>query len=157
MPSSSEHTRLSVWVLDGDPRHSDLLQFAINTDTVAHTLVVLTISMATPWAIMDQLRTWATILHEHLDSLNLPHDVAQEYQDNMSHAWQSYVEPGDELDGGTSPMKPQPPGAQRHATEEEDVLLPLPENVLTRNLGIPIIVVVTKVSKLVGNVTVYLA
>lgn len=86
-------------------------------------------------------------------------DVSAQHQhDLMVHAWQSYVEPGDELDGsgGASPLKPQPPpplgagqaGAGQRTSrnlEDEAVLLPLPEGVLTRNLGLPIIVVVTKV------------
>lgn len=28
-----DHTRLSVWVLDGDPAHVDLLKFALNEET----------------------------------------------------------------------------------------------------------------------------
>lgn len=28
-----DHTRLSVWVLDGDPAHADLLKFALNEET----------------------------------------------------------------------------------------------------------------------------
>ena len=155
----SEHTRLSVWVLDGDPRHSELLQFGVNASNVSHTVVLLTVSMATPWSIMDTLHTWATALHEHLDALQLPRDVAQCRQDDTVYAWQTYVEPGDELDGGASPMKPQPPtasgnggpGGQRVSRNLDDdaVLLPLPEGVLTRNLGLPIIVVVTKVGPVI--------
>ena len=57
--------------------------------------------------------------------------------------WQSYVEPGDELETSGSPTKrisrnlelPDP---------DPDTLLPLPEGVLTRNLGLDLIVVVTK-------------
>ncbi|KAF2349071.1 Dynein family light intermediate chain [Trinorchestia longiramus] len=150
-----EHTRLSVWVLDGDPRHSELLQFGVNTTSLEHTVVLLTVSMETPWTIMDQLQIWASTLHEHLDSLKLGHDEVQRLQDKMTYAWQSYVEPGDELDGcgGASPLKPQPPvvapgqgTGQRTSRnlDDEALFLPLPEGVLSRNLGVPIIVVVTK-------------
>lgn len=80
--------------------------------------------------------------------------TAQALQDKMTHSWQSYVEPGDELDnvGGGSSVKAQTPGGgpgnvQRASRnlEDESLFLPLPEGVLTRNLGVPIIVVVTKV------------
>lgn len=27
-----DHTRLSVWVLDGDPAHTDLLKYALNEE-----------------------------------------------------------------------------------------------------------------------------
>lgn len=75
-----EQTRLSVWVLDGDPRHAELLQFGVHSTSLEHTLVVLTVSMETPWTIMDQLQIWATTLHEHLDSLKLGHDECKSLQ-----------------------------------------------------------------------------
>ena len=59
-------------------------------------------------------------------------------------AWQEYIEPGDELEAG-SPMKQR---ASRNLENDDEVVLPLPENVLTRNLGLNVIVVVTKVSSL---------
>ena len=55
--------------------------------------------------------------------------------------WQDYVEPGDELEAG-SPMK----RSSRNLDTEEEPILPLPENVLTRNLGLHVLVVVTKVN-----------
>ena len=48
--------------------------------------------------------------------------------------FQEYVEPGSEE--GTP---------QRRTEEEESVLLPLGENTLTHNLGLPMVVVCTKV------------
>ncbi len=82
--------------------------------------------------------------------------------------WQSYVEPGDELEGGggdgedaaQSPNKrisrnmellESPggggggPGGALLAAEDEEELLPLPEGTLARNLGLDLIVVITKV------------
>ena len=56
---------------------------------------------------------------------------------------------GDELDSKISaPHKPQLEAGQRSSKSFDDdtVLLPLPEGVLARNLGIPVLVVVTKVS-----------
>jgi dynein light intermediate chain 1 len=58
--------------------------------------------------------------------------------------WQDYVEPGDELEQG-SPMR----RTSRNLDEEGggDVL-PLGDGVLTRNLGLDVVVVVTKVKGL---------
>lgn len=58
----------------------------------------------------------------------------------MARLWQDYVEPGDELEAG-SPMK----RSSRNLENDDEPVLPLPENVLTRNLGLHVIVVVTKV------------
>ncbi|KAF4518037.1 hypothetical protein B566_EDAN009270 [Ephemera danica] len=134
-----DNTRLRVWVLDGDPSHAHLLQFALNEESFEHTLVVFTVSMTTPWAMLDQLQNWATILQDHVDKLNLSADFIQERQKTCSKRWQEYSEPGDELDPG-SPM--------RHAPRLEDEFgdddLPLGEATLTRNMGLDMVVVVTK-------------
>jgi Dynein light intermediate chain (DLIC) len=58
--------------------------------------------------------------------------------------WQEYMEPGDELEA-SSPM--------RHSTRtlEDDLMdeeLPLGEGTLTRNLGLDMVIVVTKVRKI---------
>lgn len=67
----SDHTRLSVWVLDGDPGHTNLLKFALNEETFPHTLVIFTVAMTTPWGILDQLQSWASVLGDHIDKLDL--------------------------------------------------------------------------------------
>ena len=63
--------------------------------------------------------------------------------------WQAYVEPGDEPDTG-SPSKRisrnmEQSFSERSAGPSEEYLLPLPEDTLTRNLGLDLIVVATKV------------
>lgn len=54
-------------------------------------------------------------------------------------AWQNYCESGDDLDPN-SPMKQRP---VRLPSVDEDAL-PLPDGVLTTNIGLDIVVVVTK-------------
>lgn len=76
-----DHTRLSVWVLDGDPVHGELLEFAVDGENLEHTLVLLTVSMTTPWGIMDQLHTWASTLQDHIDKLTLDPDKFKDLQD----------------------------------------------------------------------------
>ncbi|KAK4302662.1 hypothetical protein Pmani_025263 [Petrolisthes manimaculis] len=135
-----DHTRLSVWVLDGEPVHGELLEYAVDGDNLEHTLVLLTVSMTTPWGIMDQLHTWASTLQDHIDKLTLDPDKFKDQQDRMTRWWQDYVEPGDELEAG-SPMKRS---SRNLEGGDDEPVMPLPENVLTRNLGLHVIVVVTK-------------
>lgn len=73
----ADHTRLSVWVLDGDPGHANLLRFALNKERFPHTLVMLVAAMTTPWAILDQLQSWAALLGDHIDKLPLDNDTRQ--------------------------------------------------------------------------------
>jgi dynein light intermediate chain 1 len=146
---------LGVWVLDGAPSHSNLLRFALNESTLRDTTVLLTASMTTPWSIVDQLQAWAGILHDHIDGLNLHPDSVKELRARAARRWANYVEPGEhELDvnnkqgGGTTPGSN--PRGSRHFDAEEDVLqegedIVLPNNVLSRNTGIDIVVVITKV------------
>jgi len=138
-----DHTRLGHWILDGDTEHSNLLRFALTEENFTDTTVLLCVAMTTPWNIMDQLRNWATILQDHIDKLSLSAEKTKKLQNENIRRWQSYVEPGDELETSGSPTKrisrnlelPDP---------DPDTLLPLPEGVLTRNLGLDLIVVVTK-------------
>lgn len=74
----SDHTRLSVWVLDGDPSHAHLLRFALSEESFPHTLVMFVVAMTTPWGILDQLQTWATVLQDHIDRLKIDVDDLQE-------------------------------------------------------------------------------
>ncbi|XP_023029957.2 dynein light intermediate chain [Leptinotarsa decemlineata] len=136
-----DHTRLSVWVLDGDPAHSDLLKFALNEETFQETLVILTVAMTTPWGILEQLQHWASVLADHLDKLKLDVDLRQSRRHHIIKMWLDYVEPGDELDPA-SPMK----RSSRNLGEEDEEFYgsPLAEGTLTNNLGLDIVVVVTK-------------
>jgi dynein light intermediate chain 1 len=60
------------------------------------------------------------------------------------HRWQSYTEPGDEMDSG-SPTKRISRNLEQLGNEvDQDELLPLPEGTLSRNLGLDLIVVVSK-------------
>lgn len=62
--------------------------------------------------------------------------------------WQEYTEPGDELDP-SSPLKRTSKNfgdsTENDGEFGEDGGVPLPEGVLTNNLGLDIVVVVTKV------------
>ena len=61
-----EHTLLGMSVLDGDEAHANLLKFALSESNYRDTTVMICTSMATPWAIMDQLTKWMTVLQVHL-------------------------------------------------------------------------------------------
>lgn len=71
--------------------------------------------------------------------------------------FQDYTEPGENQPSSQAPPRgdanPLHPAAL--ATEDEKVVLPLGENVLTHNLGIPIVVVLTKVCMLCIWMTLY--
>lgn len=81
-----DQTRLSVWVLDGDPEHGHLLRYALSEESFPHTLVMLVVAMTTPWGILDQLQSWATILQDHIDRLKLSSDELQEFKQKSMYS-----------------------------------------------------------------------
>jgi len=133
-------TRLGVWVLDGDPGHTNLLHYALNETNYAHTLVILTVSMTQPWGWLEQLNHWIKVLGQHIESLQLDAKEKEAARQRLATTWQSYCEVGDDLDPG-SPVK----RTMRNNSIDEDDLLPLTEDALITNLGLDIVVVVTKV------------
>ncbi|XP_022240059.1 cytoplasmic dynein 1 light intermediate chain 2-like [Limulus polyphemus] len=132
-----DHTRLGVWVLDGDSWHRNLLKYVVNENTFPHTTVLLTVSMTQPWIMMESLENWTAILEENLDRLNLDPEFLEEQKRKSLKRFQEYIEPGDVVDSITSLKKGTGP-------EQDTINLPLDENVLTHNLGVDVIVVVTK-------------
>lgn len=139
---TSDMTRLGVWILDGDPGHTNLLRYALNETNYAHTLIILTVSMTTPWSWLEQMNHWIKILDDHVKSLKLTAEEREEAQKHLVTRWQSYCEVSDDLDPG-SPMKRS--AIVRNNSIDEDDLLPLTESAFTMNLGLDIVVVVTKV------------
>lgn len=137
-------TRLSVWVLDGDPGHTNLLHYALNETNYAHTLVILTVSMTQPWGWLEQLNQWIKALAQHIESLQLDPKEKEAARQRLATTWQSYCEVGDDLDPG-SPVK----RTMHNNSIDEDDLLPLTEDALMTNLGLDIVVVVTKVCHLI--------
>ncbi|XP_070574846.1 cytoplasmic dynein 1 light intermediate chain 2-like isoform X2 [Ptychodera flava] len=131
-------TRCGVWILDGDTRHERLLKFALTPESLEHTVVMLTVDMSRPWTIMESLNKWARILRDHIDLLQVPPEKTRELEQLLVQHFQEYTEPEE---GQNSPRRTS---AVTPTTDEEKVLLPLGETTLVHNLGVPIVVVVTK-------------
>ncbi|XP_074644368.1 cytoplasmic dynein 1 light intermediate chain 2-like isoform X2 [Tubulanus polymorphus] len=140
-----DQTRLSTWILDGDPHHAGLLKYCLSEETFEHTLLLLVVSMSQPWAVVDGLRRWSSILRDHIELLRIDPIRMKELEQSLVTYFQDYTEPSEESSHSqsqrreTNPLHPQP-----SSTDDDKVILPLGETTLTKNLGIPIVVVVTK-------------
>ncbi|XP_048886721.1 cytoplasmic dynein 1 light intermediate chain 2 isoform X2 [Brienomyrus brachyistius] len=131
-------TRCNVWILDGDLYHKGLLKFAVSADSLKDTLAVLVADMSRPWTVMESLRKWASVLRDHIDKLRVPPEEMREMEQKLMKDFQEYMEPEEVVQG--SPQRRGPASG----SEDEGVLLPLGENVLTHNLGVPVLVLLTK-------------
>ncbi|OCT82324.1 cytoplasmic dynein 1 light intermediate chain 2 [Xenopus laevis] len=132
-------TRCNVWILDGDLYHKGLLKFALPAESIGETVAVFVGDMSRPWTIMESLLKWASVLREHIDKLKIPPEEMRELEQKIIKDFQEYVEPEDALSGS-----PQRRGPTSSGTEDENIVLPLGDNILTHNLGIPVLVVCTK-------------
>uniref|UniRef100_A0A665WZE8 Dynein light intermediate chain n=1 Tax=Echeneis naucrates TaxID=173247 RepID=A0A665WZE8_ECHNA len=129
-----DHTRCNAWVLDGDLYHKGLQGVAVPVDAISNTLLLITVDMSRPWNALDSLQKWAAVAREHIDKLRVAPEMLRELEHRLVKQFQEYTEPGSGEDGTP----------QRRSEEEESVLLPLGDNTLTHNLGIPVVVVCTK-------------
>jgi len=160
-----DQTRLGHWILDGDMSHSHLLRFALKESNFRDTTLLLCVAMTTPWNIMDQLQTWASLLHDHIDRLALTAEQTKQLQNENIRRWQSYCEPGDDNESSSTTQQSSSSPTKHHNNmsrsrmdasandadglglgdnDLEAELEPLAEDTLTRNLGLDLIVVVTK-------------
>ncbi|XP_043937523.1 cytoplasmic dynein 1 light intermediate chain 2 [Protopterus annectens] len=134
-----DQTRCNVWILDGDLYHKGLLKFAVSADSLKETIAIFVADMSRPWTIMESLQKWASVLREHVDKLKVQPEEMREMEQKLIKDFQEYIEP----DEGT-PGSPQRRGPPVSGQDDENVILPLGENVLTHNLGVPVLVVCTK-------------
>ncbi|KAJ8303022.1 hypothetical protein KUTeg_019418 [Tegillarca granosa] len=113
-----------------EPKKGSGLEYYYIDENFAHSLVLLVTSMTQPWSIMETLQRWSRILNEHLDRFFQEYTEPEEGQPTSSQSTHR------------RDVNPLHPTASH--TDEDKVLLPLGENTLSHNLGIPIVVVITK-------------
>uniref|UniRef100_A0A3B3QN42 Dynein light intermediate chain n=1 Tax=Paramormyrops kingsleyae TaxID=1676925 RepID=A0A3B3QN42_9TELE len=130
-------TRCNVWILDGDLYHKGLLKFAASAESLRDTLAMFVVDMSRPWNIMESLQKWASVLRDQVDKLRIPPEELKELEQKLVKDFQEYTGPEEAPLG--SPQRRIPSSGT-----DETVVLPLGENVLTHNLGVPVLVVCTK-------------
>uniref|UniRef100_A0A8D1K5A1 Dynein light intermediate chain n=1 Tax=Sus scrofa TaxID=9823 RepID=A0A8D1K5A1_PIG len=126
-----DHTRCNVWILDGDLYHKGLLKFAVSAESLPETLVIFVADMSRPWTVMESLQKWASVLREIF--------FLSFFFFFFFFFFFNYIEPEEGSQGS-----PQRRGPLTSGPDEENVALPLGDNVLTHNLGVPVLVVCTK-------------
>ncbi|XP_022221115.2 cytoplasmic dynein 1 light intermediate chain 1-like [Drosophila obscura] len=133
--SNGDKAQLGVWTMDGDTGHTSLLALALNVNNFEGALVMLTVSMTEPWTWPEQLNHWINVLEGHIESLPLAAEQKEAARKQLATKWQSYCYPG-------SSLKQTSVGL--NSAIDGDDLLPLTEDELTTNLGVDLVVVVTK-------------
>ncbi|KAJ8004919.1 hypothetical protein DPEC_G00141280 [Dallia pectoralis] len=134
-----DHAMCNAWILDGDLYHKGLQKFAVCGENLADTMALLVVDMSRPWLVLDSLHKWASVLREHIDKLRVNPETLRDLEQRLVRQFQEYTEPG-----GDHNASPQRRNAVAADVEEECVVLPLGDDTLTHNLGVPVMVVCTK-------------
>lgn len=160
-----DSTKLGAWILDGDLKHVKLMNFALTEANFEHSCCLLVASMSKPWNIMKSLETWATVLEKHIESLNMKPAKLKQCRQKLLFRFLNYVSSTDEaesklvaglnrLDQSTKASEDGQDASNKQSAiygmEDDDidkVMMgdsDLGKNTLSRNLGIDIVVVITK-------------
>ncbi|VIO95914.1 dynein light intermediate chain, putative [Brugia malayi] len=127
-----ESVTLPVWVLDGDVAFAPLVKFAL-TAPLSKSIVILCASMQEPGAVLPSLNKWVKVISDQIENI-FDKATVIDARKSQELFWQEYVEPLD-----SSMQSDKIP-----SMETEHVLLPLEQNILTRNTGAALVVVLTK-------------
>uniref|UniRef100_A0A6G1SGQ2 Dynein light intermediate chain n=1 Tax=Aceria tosichella TaxID=561515 RepID=A0A6G1SGQ2_9ACAR len=158
-----DSTKLGAWILDGDIGNTKLLNFALTETNFEHSCCLLVASMSQPWNIMRSLETWANVLEKHIESLQIkPASKLKQCRQKLMLRFLNYVAATDEADGklvaglNQATASEFSGGNQRTTSDQNDdddidvvneatmSVRELGRDALSRNLGIDIIVVITK-------------
>lgn len=130
--NEDENIRLGTWILNGDSYYSNLLKYVVTKESVRNLSVIMCVDMTKPWSILESLEHWYQKLHSHLHSLNLSAKELNEMERKLQKDFENYYK---EMEAGEEKL---------NIPDNENDSSILEENVLANNIGIPIIVVVTK-------------
>lgn len=156
-----ESTKLGVWILDGDLDYVNLLSFAISESNFGNTCCLIVASMDQPWNIMNSLERWADVLNRHIELMGISEAKLKQSKQKLALKFLNYVSPSDEaeaklvasksndlrlsdvssstINASSSTVHPNDP-----QLDDNTDGLDLSVDALKNNLGIPIIVVITK-------------
>lgn len=118
-----DSAKLGAWILDGDLRHMDLLNFALTEANFEHSCCLLVASMSQPWNILSSLENWASVLEKHIESLKISPTKMEQCRQKLLLKFLNYDNISDETITSVNELG---------------------ENTLTKNLGIEIVVVISK-------------
>ncbi|KAI9319808.1 dynein light intermediate chain-domain-containing protein [Dichotomocladium elegans] len=146
-----------------------LLKFALNADTLADSLVIITLDWTQPWKFLDSFQRWINVLQRTIDEIckegsageswSRGKAVVDELREKVEHFLQTYAEPsasalagytmGASTSTGSVPSTPiVATPLVTTTTAADQVALPLTQGCLTTNFGVPIVVVCCKTDAL---------
>jgi dynein light intermediate chain 1 len=62
--------RTNVWSLEGETVHKQLLDAVVSADALEHAAVVITLDYSTPWNLLSSLKKWLALLEERVSRMD---------------------------------------------------------------------------------------
>lgn len=126
--------RIHIWQHEGESvEHRELLNLSLSADNFEHAAVIVTVDLLHPWKLAGAVQKLLDVVEHHIDALKLPLGKLEECQKRQVRRWNEYADPG-----------PSGSVSRKALSADDPSTYNLPEGVLTKNLGIPILVVVCK-------------
>ncbi|KAK8794650.1 hypothetical protein WA158_001631 [Blastocystis sp. Blastoise] len=126
-----EFSLLHVWFLN-DPRYGSLLNSASKIEMLEHTAFVICVDYSKPWAIMDSLNKWTKVVEDIIKEKM--ESVTMDKQHALKQSMLDYINSN-----------------QNYSKEIENLVVDptrksntLPAEMLTKNLGVPMFICMTK-------------
>ncbi|CAH8650162.1 unnamed protein product [Schistosoma intercalatum] len=147
---------LSVFVIDGNPIQSYLLKYVMTEDSFNDQMAIIVVSINEPWKIIEALEKWAEILNKHISKLKLSKKMIKVCKSRISKEFYGYAEPEASTNDIINPVNLASLSTVYATSQETTPQLSFlndnesfieemyEDNVLNNNLGVPLIVVVTK-------------
>jgi len=129
--NEDENIKLGTWLLNGETFYSNLLEYVVTKESVKNLTVLVCADMSKPWNIIETLEHWHQKLHAHLNSLQLSAKELNEMERKIQKDFFSYYK---DMEGGD----------EKVASTDENEPESLGENLLSNNIGIPLLVAITK-------------
>ncbi|CAH8658877.1 unnamed protein product [Schistosoma guineensis] len=147
---------LSVSIIDGNPIQSYLLKYVMTEDSFNDQMAIIVVSINEPWKIIEALEKWAEILNKHINKLKLSKEMIKACKSRISKEFYGYAEPEASTNDIINPVNLASLSTMYATSQETTPQLSFlndnesfieemyEDNVLNNNLGVPLIVIVTK-------------
>jgi len=132
-------SRMNLWQVEGEVEYSGLLNFALGKNVIGRSIAVIVLDFSQPWNLVQDLNKWLKVLTTHIESVqkDISPGVLDDLRNNQIYDFMSYNEAAVQTEENKTYRK-------HRKTQEEFNNATLPENVLSNNLGIPVLVVGTR-------------
>jgi len=117
--------------------YKHFLPFVLTKERMKNAMVVIVLSLDKPWNLEEELLYWTSLLEEHIKSLQIDGGEMAKLRQNVVDLFSSYKSPERKREE-----------EKKSKDDEDEVILPIPEGALISNLGIPVIVVLSKVDSM---------